>query len=118
MNFADIERQLQEMESDSKVKAAMTEERIQIHHALGITDEREKEIGKEVFEIVTDAGRVDVAGKRLADKYDGEALLVGMRLMQAIQVNERLDQHKQELDAATAGGKLRSLKQAQNAPQN
>ena len=77
----------------------MPEEMIQIHNALGISDKRSEEISKEVVCILTEAGQMDTGAKKLAGTYNAEALLAGMRLMQAIQMNNRLKQHKEKQKA-------------------
>jgi len=77
----------------------MPEEMIQIHNALGISDKRSEEIAEEVIDVLTEAGRMDTGAKTLAGTYNAEALLAGMRLMQAIQMNNRLDQYKEKRKA-------------------
>jgi len=67
-------------------------EMIQIHHALGISDERSEEISKEVIDILTEVGKVDVGAKKLAETYNAEAVLAGVRLYQLIRLNK--DLHK------------------------
>ena len=58
-----------------------------VHHILGISDKREEEIAKEVIDTLTEHKFVDVGIEKLMQKYDAEALLAGMRLMQAIRLN-------------------------------
>jgi hypothetical protein len=72
----------------------MPEEMIQMHHVLGISDERSKEIAKEILDTLTEAGMVDAGTKKLAEKYDAESILVGMRLLQAIQLNDSLEEKR------------------------
>lgn len=61
-----------------------------MHQILGISDEREEEIAKEVIFTLTEAGRVDAGTKKLMEIYSAEALLAGMRLMQAINMNKAM----------------------------
>ncbi len=75
----------------------MTEEVIQIHHVLGISDKRSEEISKEVADTLTESGWIDDGAKKLAETYNEEALLAGMRLMQAIQMNSSWDQYRKDL---------------------
>jgi hypothetical protein len=65
----------------------MTEKTQHIHQILGISDEREEEIAKEVATTLTKAGRIDTGTKKLMETYPAEAMLAGMRLIQAINLN-------------------------------
>jgi hypothetical protein len=61
-----------------------------MHQILGISDEREEEIAKEIITTLTEAGRIDTGTKKLMEIYPAEALLAGMRLMQMINLNRTL----------------------------
>jgi hypothetical protein len=65
-------------------------EQLQMHQILGISDKREEEIAMEVITTLTEAGRIDTGTKKLMEIYSAEALLAGMRLMQAINLNMTL----------------------------
>lgn len=65
-------------------------EHVRMHQILGISDEREEEIAKEVLTTLTRAGRVDAGTKKLMEIYPAEALLAGMRLMQAVNMNKAM----------------------------
>jgi len=60
------------------------------HNLIGITDERNDEILNDVIATMTEEKQMDAGIKKLAEKYDPEALLVGMRLMQLMAINNRL----------------------------
>jgi hypothetical protein len=60
---------------------------LRMHQILGISDEREEEIAKEVITTLTGSGRIDTGTKKLMNRYDAESMLAGMRLMQAINMN-------------------------------
>ena len=68
----------------------MAEKMIQVHKVFGISDERLEEISKGVFTALTRTNRMDAGMKELAEIYPAEALLAGMRLMQAIDMNRAL----------------------------
>lgn len=73
-------------------------EYIKTRDILGITEERQDEIGKEVTTTLSKSGTVDGGIKILMEKYDPESLMAGMKLMILIKLNNelhnRLNQHK------------------------
>lgn len=85
-----------------------TDDRTYIHNLLGISDDRATEIADEVRDILIKSRRVDLAIKQLAEKYDPESLLAGLRLMQLIRFNTE----------QRPSGVLTLHLQGQNAEQN
>lgn len=63
---------------------------LQMHQILGISNKREEEIAEEVITTLTAAGRIDTGVKKLMEIYPAEALLAGMRLMQAVNLNRAI----------------------------
>lgn len=93
---------------------------VQMHHVLGISDERSEEIAYEVMDALTDTGSFDEGTKKLAEKYDAGALLAGMRLMQAIALNQKMQDQWDE-KVANSPKEVQAFNTAfggQNASQN
>lgn len=63
---------------------------IQVHQAMGLSDESFDEIAKEITEILGGTETVTAAISRLVAVYDARTLLVGMRFMQLLQLNVTL----------------------------
>lgn len=72
----------------------MLEKMIRIHSTLGISDERSEEISKEVITLLCETGKMDTGIRKLAEAYPAEALLAGMRLMQAIHLNREIGERQ------------------------
>lgn len=79
-------------------------ESIQMNHVLGISDKRSEEISKEVTDALVETGKIDEGTRRLIEKYDAEAMLVGMRLIALVKLNK-------QVHSIVTGEKLKATKQ-------
>ena len=61
-----------------------------LHQILGISEEREREIAREVVTTFTQAGEVDAGIEKLMETYSAESMMAGMRLLQAINLNNTI----------------------------
>jgi len=73
--------------------------KIHVHRLVGISDDRATEIVYDVRDTLIRSGRADSGIKQLAEKYDPESLLAGMRVMQLLRHTKKLDQHMQGQNA-------------------
>lgn len=76
----------------------------QMHHILGISDKRSKEISKEVTAALVETGKVDEGTQRLMETYDTESMLAGMRLQALVRITTQMHNRITE-------GKLKATKQ-------
>jgi len=64
---------------------------IQIHRAMGLSDEEKREIIDEISKLLDGTETITDALGRLLEVHDARTLLVGMKFMQLIQLNDALN---------------------------
>lgn len=83
-------------------------EMVQVHRALGLTDEESDEIAKDLHDTIKSTTKITEALALLTKKYDARTLLIGMRMMQLMSLNHEVGEAKkanEELTQAMAGGR-------------
>ena len=62
--------------------------KIVIHEELGLSDDEMRVIDEELRELILVVGSVSGAARKIAATYDVKAVMVGMRFMQLIRIND------------------------------
>ena len=65
----------------------MPEDKIRIHRVLGISDTRQEEISREIYDTIMHEKLMDVGIEKLMKTYDPESILAGMRLRDIVRIN-------------------------------
>lgn len=69
-------------------------EMVQVHRALGLTDEESDEIAKDLHDTIKNTTKITEALALLTKKYDARTLLIGMRMMQLMSLNHGVGEAK------------------------
>ena len=63
---------------------------IQMHKAMGLIDKDMESIDEEMNELLKDTKNINSAAAKIAERHDARAVLVGMRFLQLIQLNDKM----------------------------
>ena len=78
-------------------------ERIQMHRALGLSDEEMKEINEEMYVLLGHLNNAGSAAETIAVVYDPASVLVGMQFMQLVRlVDERAAEKEKAVEKTVA----------------
>lgn len=86
----------------------------QMHQILGISEDRENELTKEIMRVLSEHETIQDGIKDLAKAYDAETIFVGVKLFQILTLNAEATKAQHTHKGAILGPALRN----QNAPLN
>jgi UTP:GlnB (protein PII) uridylyltransferase len=66
------------------------EQMVQVHKAMGLSDQDSEEIAEIMRDLMRDTGKITEALELLTEKYDAKTLLIGMRMMQLMDLNMQM----------------------------
>ena len=64
--------------------------KIQMHKAMGLIDKDMESIDEEMNDLLKDTKNINSAAAKIAERHDARAVLVGMRFLQLIQLNDKI----------------------------